>query len=88
MPFRNWKVVSGPYRMSGVVGERTYKMYVRNLELNPRLVLKPIEKILESEGTISRVSLGAGSLESFDACDFVQAAICGLRNDHYWPVRG
>jgi aminoglycoside N3'-acetyltransferase len=86
VPYRHWKTFSGPYRLHGAVTERSYRMYVRDLNLDPRLVLKRIEQVLVSEAHFNRARLGAGYLESFAARDFVEVALSRLREDPYWLV--
>ena len=53
---------------------RTYRMFVRNLEMNPQLDLHPIQSLLEARGRWRSVPIHYGQVASCRLVDFVQAA--------------
>jgi aminoglycoside N3'-acetyltransferase len=81
VPYRYWKEFSGTWRDRGVEEERTYRMFVRDLSLDPQLRLAPIEDELASRGLLSAVPVGGGTVSGFDARDFVGIARQRLRDD-------
>ena len=67
VPYRYWKEFSGPYIDNGQQELRTYRMYVRDLGLDPQLVMKTIEDELHSRDQLRRRPLGGGIVRS---CSF------------------
>lgn len=81
VPYRYWKEFTGKVHVSarqGSAGEewqlRTYRMYVRNLELDPRLELSPIQRLLETRGQWNSSLLNYGKVSLCRLNDFVRAA--------------
>lgn len=68
VPYRYWKDFTG--RAHGL--ERTYRMYVRDLETNPQVEQARIQAELERQALFRQVSLGYGKVASFRARDFVR----------------
>ena len=50
VPYRYWKDFSGKIKMDGEWQTKTYRMFVRDLEIDPQLRLKPIEEALKAKG--------------------------------------
>lgn len=73
-PYRYWKEFSGPVRVDGERWEtRTYRMYVRNLELNPILTARPVQALLEERGQWRVAPLNYGRVVACRLQDFVAA---------------
>jgi aminoglycoside 3-N-acetyltransferase len=81
VPYRYWKDFTGSVRVTNDAGSpepiwqtRTYRMFVRDLEINPRLDLSPIQARLVDRRQWSAVGLNYGSVCSCRLADFVAAA--------------
>jgi len=75
VPYRYWKKFIGPVR--GVDGEwrtLTYRMFVRDLELDPLVSCKPVQKVLQERGQWSAEKLNYGGVAFFRLADYVKAA--------------
>lgn len=81
VPYRYWKTFSGPYIDNGTTATKTYKMYVRDLALNPRLRLAYIEEWLTAAQQISSVKLGAGVIKMCSFNSFLDLTSQRLRED-------
>lgn len=81
VPYRFWKEFSGRYRDGDLIERRTYRMYARDLDLDPEVSVHPVGRRLRRRGELRRFRLGAGSVEVCGARDFVAAAIQLLRRD-------
>jgi aminoglycoside 3-N-acetyltransferase len=70
VPYRYWK------NFSGIVDGKyaTYRMFVRDLELNPLLDLTPIKVRLMEQGLWNQVQINYGILASFTLQDFCNSA--------------
>lgn len=77
VPYRYDKAFTAPYE--GI--PRTYRMYVRDLQLDPKLRLSPVEAALRAAGAWHQTRLGAGRVACCTAADFVEAARALLRAD-------
>jgi len=74
VPYRCWKEFEGEYtNRNGDTDPVTYEMYVRDLDLNPKLDLSIIEREL-SECTIQKAQVGPAGIISFKFGDFVEKA--------------
>lgn len=62
VPYRYFKKFTGPYQEGGVTSERTYAMYVRDLELNPLLCLHSVALELAARKQLQECRLGRGML--------------------------
>ncbi len=71
VPYRYWKEFKGRVRVSGQWENRVYKMYARDLEMDPELILAPIreELIAQDKWAEKEVNFGAISLCAFS--DFI-----------------
>lgn len=73
--YRYWKDFTGPMR--GADGEwrtLTCRMFVRDLELDPKVSCKPVQKVLQEHGQWSAVKLNYGEVALFRLADYVKAA--------------
>ena len=81
VPYRYWKGFSGQVRTPAGWQLQTYRMFVRDLQLDPQLRLKPIQTRLEQRGLWREAPLGYGKLSVCRLHDFVNAADDLLRQD-------
>jgi aminoglycoside N3'-acetyltransferase len=81
VPYRYWKQFSGRVRQGQSWQERTYRMYVRDLELNPTLDLHPVQRRLEQQGRWLSARLNYGQVSCCLAADFVAVADSLLADD-------
>jgi len=72
-PYRYWKEFNGKIRTSAGWQTRTYRMYVRDLELDPQIELYPVQKSLEKRRQWSSVSINYGAISTCRLVDFVAA---------------
>jgi aminoglycoside 3-N-acetyltransferase len=71
VPYRYWKEFHGLWRDGDLAEGRTYRMYARDLDLDPTLVLQPIQAGLEAQGLWRQGSLGYGRVCACRLQDFV-----------------
>jgi len=82
VPYRYWKEFTGKVRLVGRPTEvRTYRMFARDLALDPQVSSAPVQKLLEEHGRWSSVTLNYGKLASCSFRDFVAAAEALLDKD-------
>lgn len=84
VPYRDWKSFTGDYVLPWGVQTRSYRMYARDLDLNPRLHLGPVSERLAERGDLRRARVGSGWVQSFRARSFVDLAVEGLRDNPLW----
>ena len=77
VPYRYWKDFTGRIKQQGFWKEATYRMFVRDLEIDAQLVVHDIQSGLESKGQWSSVKLNYGSISLCTLRDFVTV------NDHF-----
>ncbi len=87
VPYRYWKNFDGPYVRDGKPSHEQYRMFVRDLELDPQNDVAPLEMELRAAGRLRREGVGSGWVEACRCRDYMSAAIDGLRRDPYWLVR-
>lgn len=87
VPYRYWKEFKGQVKIGGVWEERTYRMYVRDLDLNPRLDLHGVQNRLEERGQWQSQRLNYGAVSLCRMKDFVQAVEECLRADPWSLVK-
>ena len=73
VPYRYWKAFTGEVMTESGWQTRSYRMYVRDLDINPQLDLSPIQKILEEREEWHSVPINYGHLTQFRATDFISA---------------
>ncbi|MBN2549650.1 MAG: AAC(3) family N-acetyltransferase [Anaerolineales bacterium] len=71
VPYRYWKDFSGQVRTASGWQERTYRMYVRDMELDPHLTLEPIQADLEANHLWRSLPLNYGKITVCRIADFV-----------------
>lgn len=82
VPYRYWKEFTSSYRdRSSEQSKRTYRMYARDLELNPHVRLNPVARALNRAGQLQRAALGGSTIEACSARDFATVAVQMLEND-------
>ncbi len=81
VPYRLWKTFSGTYIDSGQELVKQYRMYVRDLEMDPKLEMSSIESELIARNQLVRLTLGAGQVRSCTFQDLVGACNDCLRRD-------
>lgn len=86
VPYRYWKSFSGLYVDNGIFSQRSYKMFVRSLELNPKLNMSHIESRLVRENKIHSYTIGGGAIKCFNLNDFVSIAERCLKSNPYFFV--
>ncbi len=86
VPYRYWKSFSGIYVDDLISSQRSYKMFVRSLDLNPKLNMCYIEDQLVKEKKIHVYNIGGGSVKCFNLYDFVSIAIRCINSNPYFFV--
>jgi aminoglycoside N3'-acetyltransferase len=74
VPYRYWKKFSGTVIVNGSLQTRTCRMFIRDLDLNPQLTLKPIETLFRQRGQWWDQPLNYGRISSCRLRNFVRAA--------------
>ncbi len=86
VPYRYWKDFRGRVRTPQGWEQRTYRMFVRDLELDPHLDLTPIRQALEQRGAWRSEALNYGRVSVCRLRDFVSAADALLSADPWGLV--
>lgn len=81
VPYRFWKDFHGLVRTPQGWQPRRYRMFARDLEIDPQLDLHPIEKRLRGLGSWRETPLNYGVLSACRLVDFVAAADALLAED-------
>lgn len=81
VPYRYWKEFTGEVRTAKGWQTRTYRMFVRDLELNPQLTLEPVVAYLQARGEWVSAPLNYGQVTVCRLADFVAAADRFLARD-------
>ncbi len=87
VPYRYWKKFTGEVKIGDTWVQRSYRMFVRDLEIGPELDLHPIQHLLTERGQWHSEKLNYGWLSSCRLKDFVQAAD-DLLAEHPWSLVG
>jgi aminoglycoside N3'-acetyltransferase len=74
VPYRYWKDFTGRIKAAGQWQTRTYRMFVRDLDLDPQLKLAPIQRALEYMNQWHSFPLNMGTVACCSLSDFVSAA--------------
>lgn len=88
VPYRYWKDFTAPYIDQGITTERTYRLYVRDLDLDPYLELARLDKALRVRGALREASLGSGTVVSVTAQDMADETRRLLTLDPNYFVAG
>lgn len=86
VPYRYWKDFRGHIVADNSVGvavERTYRMYVRDMDLDPKLTLHPVRDDLLAQGKYAIIQLNYGQVGLISMADFVSAVDRILAADPY-----
>lgn len=81
VPYRYWKEFSGQIHTWNGWENRTYLMFVRDMEIDPKLSLRGVQRHLEIEGLWQTTSLNYGSISSCRLVDFVNSVDALLADD-------
>jgi aminoglycoside 3-N-acetyltransferase len=71
VPYRYWKEFTGEVRRPSGWEEHTYRMFVRDLDLDPQIDLHPVQEVLQGRGQWSEIKLNYGKISSCRLEDFV-----------------
>jgi aminoglycoside 3-N-acetyltransferase len=81
VPYRYWKEFSGPVQTFSGLQWRTYRMFVRDLSIDPKLDLTPIQAELEKQRLWKTVPVNYGKISTCRLTDFVEVTDKLLRQD-------
>jgi aminoglycoside 3-N-acetyltransferase len=81
VPYRYWKAFTGQIHTQSGWENRTYLMFVRDMEIDPKLSLKPVQRCLEGNGAWRSTELNYGRVSSCRLVDFVDAVDRFLTED-------
>lgn len=81
VPYRYWKDFSGRVKVGDQWQPRTYRMFVRDLDLNPVLTLAPIQRSLETARLWHSYPINFGEIACCRLMDFVTATDALLAAD-------
>ena len=81
VPYRYWKEFTGHILTSSGWEIRTYIMFVRDLDIDPKISLKPVQEQLTRDGLWHSIKLNYGNLASCRLRDFVSAVDSFLEQD-------
>jgi aminoglycoside N3'-acetyltransferase len=81
VPYRYWKDFTGQVRTAQGWETRTYRMFARDLEINPLLSLREVQASLEKRGEWQAAPLNYGLVSLCRAADFVAAVDSFLSAD-------
>lgn len=81
VPYRYWKNFHGQVRTPAGWQEKTYRMYVRDLGMNPALTAAPVQQLLEERSQWSSVVLNYGRISSCKLRHFTAAVDDFLSRD-------
>jgi aminoglycoside N3'-acetyltransferase len=88
VPYRYWKDFTGQIKTpDGSWQTRTYRMFARDLEINPQLDLSPIQRLMQQRGQWRSVPVNYGQIASCRLSDFVRAADDLLSKDPWSLVQ-
>ncbi len=83
VPYRYWKEFTGQVKTPFGWEERTYRMYVRDMDLDPKLTLHPVRDDLQAAGQYFSVPLNYGQVSLIHMADFVPAVDRFLKTDPF-----
>jgi len=87
LAYRYWKEFKGRVRAAGEWQSRSYKMFVRDLEIDPQLKLAPIQSALQDKKQWAEQPLNFGKISLCSLADFVTATDELLAKDP-WALIG
>lgn len=80
VPYRYWKDFNGLVKTGSGWQTRTYRMFVRDMELDAKIELYPVQRHLVAQGQWRSVALNYGQVASCRLVDFVASV------DHFLSV--
>lgn len=83
VPYRFWKEFEGPYRDKGHEERRVYRLFARDLELDPAIHLAPIKERMILRDELQSAPLGRGVIQRCQARHFARAALELLSEDPF-----
>jgi aminoglycoside 3-N-acetyltransferase len=83
VPYRYWKDFTGRVKTPGGWEERTYRMYVRDMALDPKLTLHPVRAYLIEHDQYHSVPLNYGDVSLVQMRHFVPAVDYFLAKNPY-----
>ena len=87
VPYRYHKEFRGAYRdYDGQLTEKSYGMFVRNLDINPILKMRKLEKLLENRGLIKKQIYNSGVIAQFKANQFLDIVNDKLKINPNWLI--
>jgi len=86
VPYRYWKDFPGKIKVNGRWEERSYRMFVRDLKIDPKLQLRSVEVELKKENKWRQQSLNYGTIALFSFMDFTNCVTRILREDPWGLV--
>ena len=87
VPYRHWKDFRGMVIENGVTKDAVYRMYARDLDLDPRMDFAPVQKRLELDGLWVETKLNYGAVGACALKD-VEAAAEALLGEDPWALVG
>ena len=81
VPYRFWKDFEGKLKTEKGWETRTYPLYARYLDLDPRLTLQSVQQLLEKRKQWRSTSLNYGIIAACQSQDFVSAVNYYLEKD-------
>jgi aminoglycoside N3'-acetyltransferase len=86
VPYRYWKEFTGPLKTAAGWERRTYRMYARDLQADPRIELYPVQGRLEARGLWRSTPLNYGQVSLCKLSDFVKTVDEFLAEDPWLLV--
>lgn len=86
VPYRYWKEFTGAVRTPDGWAPRAYRMFVRDLKLDPRIELYPLQAVLEERGQWRSCAVNYGAVAACRMVDFVRALDERLAEDPWTLV--
>jgi aminoglycoside 3-N-acetyltransferase len=86
VPYRYWKEFTGPYITLDGWQQRTYRMFVRDLQLDPKIELYPVQRLLQEQGKWHSAPLNYGQVACCRLVDFVAEVDRCLKMDAWGLV--
>ena len=87
VPYRFWKDFKGKVRINDKWQSRTYRMFVRDLDIDPQLNLTPIQLALEDAGQWAQKSVNFGHISLCTLAHFVSVTN-NLLSENPWTLVG
>lgn len=72
VPYRYWKDFTGQVHTPAGWETRTYRMYVRDLKIDPHIELFPVQELMQTRGYWNSVPLNYGQISLCGLDDFVE----------------